>query len=247
MLRFFCSLIIITTGFCVAANAQNPVSWKLEYNPKGEILARGPSFKVELTATIESPWHLYAIDQPKGGPIPTTITIPDGLAFRIKGTIESPRPIERFDENFKISTKFFENQATFTIPVDDTSGLDPRSGGLATSGRIEDLALNVRYQVCNDTLCLPPKTVKVSFAGTEDIRKNLDPLATPAVTAPTTFTPTQPPPTDLWSFIWLAVTFGAISLLTPCVFPMIPITMSYFLNRPSQIQSKGGRRESGLP
>ena len=40
---------------------------------------------------------------------------------------------------------------------------------------------------------------------------------------------TNPPPTDVWSFIWLAVTFGAISLLTPCVFPMIPITVSYFM------------------
>ena len=205
MHRFIHNLILIFV-FCLAASAQNPVSWKLDSKELGD------GGQLRLTANIEARWHLYAIEQPSGGPIPTAISLVDGSRYRIKGKIISPKPIERFDENFKIPTKFFEREVTFLIPLEVVSHV------------VGDVAVNVRYQVCNDTLCLPPKTVKVSFAGTEDVRKSFDPQSTPA-----TFQPTQPPPTDLWSFIWLAVTFGAISLLTPCVFPMIPITVSYFM------------------
>jgi len=214
MRRFFCSFILIS-GFCVAANAQNPVSWKLDSDARGQ---EAKTFTVTLTATIEAPWHLYAIEQPKGGPVPTTISVPDGLPFKLGGKILSPKPIERFDENFKLQTKFFEKEVTFTVPL-----------SAATDGRVDDVALNVRFQACNDTLCLPPRTVKVSFNGTENVKGFFDLQSTPEPPTTTNFQPVQPPPTDLWAFLWLAATFGAISLLTPCVFPMIPITVSYFM------------------
>jgi thiol:disulfide interchange protein DsbD len=95
----------------------------------------------------------------------------------------------------------------------------------------ELLAVDVRFQLCNDTFCLPPRTKRVSFAGEEDVKKSAfssQPTADGGAANNQLRTSNQPP-TDLWSFIWLAVTFGAISLLTPCVFPMIPITVSYFM------------------
>lgn len=191
--------------------AQNPVTWTLDSDAKGEVA----SFKTKLTAKIDPPWHLYAIDQPTGGPIPTSITVPDGSAFKV-GKIVSPTPITRFDQNFQIPTKFFENAVTFDIPITTSAG--------AKTG---DLALIVKYQVCNETTCLPPKTVKVTFAGVEDTKKPIAPTGDASSPPPTKAATTQQ--TDLWSFIWLAITFGAISLLTPCVFPMIPITVSYFM------------------
>src|SRR6185503_5745952 len=89
----------------------------------------------------------------------------------------------------------------------------------------DEIALDVRFQLCNDTFCLPPRTKRVSLAGEEDVKK---PVASSQSTV-SSQTTNNKQPTDLWGFIWLAVTFGAISLLTPCVFPMIPITVSYFL------------------
>ncbi|MDQ3710960.1 MAG: thioredoxin family protein, partial [Acidobacteriota bacterium] len=109
---------------------------------------------------------------------------------------------------------------------------------------------NVRFQVCNDTLCLPPKTVKVTFAGYEDVKKSgqrsevrgqenqVDSQQLAIGNQSASDSKIQNPksktqnPNDLpiSSFIWLAITLGALSLLTPCVFPMIPITVSYFTN-----------------
>ncbi|MGH7784632.1 MAG: protein-disulfide reductase DsbD family protein, partial [Candidatus Binatia bacterium] len=103
---------------------------------------------------------------------------------------------------------------------------------------LDAISLDVRFQLCNDTFCLPPKTVRVSFSGTEDVKKSAiagpqtpdnsnSGQATSGSQAPASNTQL---PADLWKFLWLAITLGAFSLLTPCVFPMIPITVSYFTN-----------------
>ncbi|HSK74703.1 MAG TPA: cytochrome c biogenesis protein CcdA, partial [Pyrinomonadaceae bacterium] len=110
---------------------------------------------------------------------------------------------------------------------------------------------------CNDTLCLPPKTVRVSFAGFEDAKKSAFSNAPTTENVPPQINNNQQQITGneqlstnnvqstantnelpLWSFIWLALTLGALSLLTPCVFPMIPITVSYFTNHSSRNRAK---------
>ncbi len=222
--------ILIVLFLPVLAAAQNPAKWSFASDYKTEQLKTGDKIQVTLKAEIEDGWHLYALEQPEGGPIATTIKITEGKPFKIDGKIESPKPIVKVDPLFTsldgkpLQTKFFENGVSFTVPIKATA---------ETS--FDDLSLDVRFQLCNDTFCLPPRTVRVSFAGTEDIKKltaNSQQLTanteTPAATNNEQRTTNQQP-TDLWSFIWLAITFGAISLLTPCVFPMIPITVSYFM------------------
>jgi thiol:disulfide interchange protein DsbD len=209
LVRFSLFFLIVTLP--IFALAQNPVSWSLESDAKGKTLSKDETFKVKLKAQIEGEWHLYAVEQPEGGPIPTKITIAENLPFQIKGKINSPAPIVKFDPNFKIDTKFFAEKAEFNFQI-----------GATETAKTDDLTVNVRFQVCNDTTCLPPKTVKVTFAGFEDAKKSV-------VSSPLRTTNNEQRTTDFWAFIWLAITFGAISLLTPCVFPMIPITVSYFL------------------
>ena len=221
--------------------AQNPVSWSLESSAKGKTLKTGEKFQAKLKAEIEGNWHLYAVEQPEGGPFPTQITVAENLPFELDGKTTSPVPITKLDPNFQIDTKFFAEKAEFNLPV--------KAKG-ETNG--DDLAVNVKYQVCDDKVCLPPKTVKVSFAGFEDAKKttfSVPPTetATTSTTSTNSINPTNPTnstnstnPTDdsIWSFLWLAVTLGALSLLTPCVFPMIPITVSYFTNHSSGNRSK---------
>ena len=243
-------VVIFVLVFPVFALAQNPTKWTLESESKGKALKADENFKARLKAEIEGDWHLYAMDQPKGGPIATTIKTEE--PFKINGEIKSPPPITRFDPNFKIDTKFYKKSAEFDVPLQTTA---------ETSA--DDLALNVRFQLCNETLCLPPKTVKVSFAGAEDPKSSLSGAnqQSPIVAQPpdsevreittnkqqTTgnFNPansTNPANTEnLWSFIWLAITLGALSLLTPCVFPMIPITVSYFTNHSSHNRARAVR------
>ena len=219
----FFILFLAATGF-----AQNPVTWSLT---APESSKRPYSFK--LQAVIDSGWHLYALDQPSGGPVATTIKSADSSQFVIDGKITAPRPLTRVDPLFTgsdgkgLETRYYKGSVVFLIPIKSV-----------TQEHIAALEymFDVRYQLCNDTFCLPPKTTRVSFAGSEDVKKsaisNQPSAVSPENPKANDQLPTanRQPPTDFWPFIWLAVSLGALSLLTPCVFPMIPITVSYFTN-----------------
>ncbi len=218
-------LAILFLGFCaVAVLAQDPVKFTASVAP--ESIAAGGSGTAKITATIESPWKMYSLTQGSGGPIPTKITIDD--AYFQAGKIAGPKPKIAFDPNFGINTEAYSGEAAFTVPFTVTSD--------APDGR-QDLRLSVKYQVCNDTLCLPPKTVKLAAGVTVTGGKAVA-ASTSAATSPSPAivnpSPAATPAASniangsFWGFIWLAITFGALSLLTPCVFPMIPITVSYF-------------------
>lgn len=220
----FLLLVLPFVGF-----AQNPTKWSLGPSGPGSDPKKGESRPLDLEAKVEPGWHLYALDQPAGGPIATTIKIVEGTQFEIRN-IESPEPKSQPDPLFIVDgkplvTRYFENEARFRIHVKALSdGPDP-----------SELAFDVRFQLCNDTFCLPPRTKRVSFKGEEDVKKvfggQLSVVSEDGAdgTSSKLTTDNRQPTTDLWSFIWLAATFGAISLLTPCVFPMIPITVSYFM------------------
>jgi thiol:disulfide interchange protein DsbD len=222
-------LVLILT---VVGSAQNPTKWSLVLEKNDGTVRSGQSYKAKLVAEIEEGWHLYALDQPAGGPVPTSIKPAERVPINIIGDIRTGRPTVRADTNFivdgnPLETKFFENRAEFDLVFKGVlEGSEPSNFLSADS-----VAFDVRFQLCNDTFCLPPRTKRVSLAGEEDIKKavaNIQPAANQSTTGDEIRTTNQQP-TDLWSFIWLAVTFGAISLLTPCVFPMIPITVSYFM------------------
>ncbi|HSK73306.1 MAG TPA: protein-disulfide reductase DsbD domain-containing protein, partial [Pyrinomonadaceae bacterium] len=124
-----CGLIFL---FSVFAFSQNPTKWSLESDAKGKTLKTKENFKAAVKAEIEGDWHLYALEQPAGGPIATTIKVTEAKPFQINGEISAPKPITEFDPNFQIDTKFYKKQAEFIIPLQATS---------ETSA--DDLALNV--------------------------------------------------------------------------------------------------------
>ena len=222
MPSLYLKLIFAILLLPIMAAAQNPTTWLLESNERGKQLAIDQVASVVLKADVEPGWHLYALDQPAGGPIATTIKITEGRPFTL-GDIKSSPSISRPDPLFVVDgkpleTKYFADEATFTLPVKALEAIS-----------IDEIAVDVRFQLCNDTFCLPPRTKRVSFDGEEDVKKSTQPPVSNSTTSNDLGTTNNQQPQDLWSFIWLAVTFGAISLLTPCVFPMIPITVSYFM------------------
>ena len=229
-------VIILLSLLSFQAAAQNPVSWQLETDAKRKALAAGEKLKATLKAAIEGDWHVYALEQPEGeGPRPTRITLPEDKPFKIAGQITSPKPIEKFDPNFKIQSKFYSKSAEFYIPIETTG-----------DANADDLAVKVYFQACNDTMCLPAKTVRVTLAGFEDEKKISGAAKKPDSNSAASgagpaepFIATQPAQDqNIWAFIWLAITAGALSLLTPCVFPMIPITVSYFTNHAAGSRAK---------
>jgi thiol:disulfide interchange protein len=220
------------------ANAQGQIRWTLAADDGVAEVTKRTKFSVKLVADLDDGWSLYALDQPPGGPIATTIKVTEGSPFEISGKIESPPPIVKPDPNFIVDDKplisrFYNERAIFSVPVSATADTTTM-----------DLSLDVRFMICSETTCHPAKTLRVSRSGTVDPRAigAAAPVSTPSFTVPVignTDTASQQPTAeanspsttlDLWPFIWLAITLGALSLLTPCVFPMIPITVSYFTN-----------------
>lgn len=282
------------TAFIV--NAQNPVSLSINVAPSS--VPAGGKGTAKVTASIGGGWYMYSITQGGGGPTPTRVTL-DGGPFKAGG-VSGPKPKVKFDENFQMNTESYSGSATFNIPF--TVAADAPAGS-------QDLTASVRFQVCNDSVCLPPKTLKVSApvaitaaqtkpSPSPSASASPSPSITPTPSPSTTPTPANananvnananintnanvnanintnisantetnanvetnasavvttsndiPPPTNfdngsvtqdtpLGSFLWAALLAGLISLLTPCVFPMIPITVSYFTKHAEGSQTK---------
>lgn len=132
---------------CLAAE-ENPVKWKIE----GPTSVRaGEAIRVAVTGRIEDGYHIYSITQPPGGPIATTITVANTQAWKISGDIIGPPPLRMHDESFDIDVESYEGTARFRIPV------------MPAAETTEKLRIAVRYQACNNRLCLPPKTVKLEL------------------------------------------------------------------------------------
>jgi thiol:disulfide interchange protein DsbD len=177
---------------------------------------------------VEPGWHLYSASTPGG--MPTSFQI--GPETAVSGVrIFQPAPKKAFDQNFGTDTETYEGDVAFLIEV-GLKGAAPAS-----------LEIKARYQTCTDTQCVPSRYAgTVSLAGAPTTA-----IAIPAgfsqAKAPAPVTgaaaPGAQPEQGILAFLAVAFGFGLAAIFTPCVFPMIPITMSYFLNRTS-----GGRRDS---
>ncbi len=249
--------------------AQDPIKWSVKSDATKKPVKPGDKITARVTAQIDSAWHLYSITQPPGGPITTTISVPAGQPFKLAGKIGAPKPQVAHDPNFEMDTEYYEGSATFTLPLKVAD--DAKEG----KARLQVTAF---FQACNDSLCIPPKTVKldlpIEIAAEE---KPADETAATGATIdipPDSASTTSSPATDsgsagvtepnapatspndsaipaqpeivgggitanqsFGSVLWLAITFGALSLLTPCVFPMIPVTVSYFTNHAAKSRS----------
>jgi thiol:disulfide interchange protein len=225
-------------GLFLAASAlyaqDQHVTWKLSVEPPSA--GPGSTVLLRMAGHIEEGWHLYSMSTPAA--IPTKIQLAPNPAVESYRALQ-PAPKRAFDANFNSDTETYEGDVAFLLEVHLKKD--------AAAGPAE-LALSARYQTCNPKMCVPskwsgsatvtidpaaPATAAVIPAGYSEPKP---PTANPASsTAPAT----AAPPEGLAGFLAVAFGFGLASIFTPCVFPMIPITMSYFLNRQS-----GGRRES---
>ena len=216
---------------------QDPVKWTLTSDTAQA--SPGSIVSLKLTAKIDDGWHFYSLTTPKpgpdGGPIGATLTLADSPAIS-SYKLYQPKPERRFDPNFKIDVETFQNEAAFLLLSEVKKD---------ASGDVE-LTARVRYQSCNDHECLPPKKKTATFT------LKVDPAA-PAVAAaaiPTGYSEFKPDapvaasatsaasvPAEtkqsqgLGAFALTAFGLGLASIFTPCVFPMIPITVSFFLNQ----------------
>ena len=135
-------------------SAQRPtdiVRWSAVAPTKA--IAAGGTAKIELTARIEEGWKLYALSQPKGGPVPLEIMLEKGTPFTlVQKQITGPLPKIQKDDNFNLDTQYYEHEAVFAVPI----GL-PKS----IKGK-QQVPVDVTFQACGATICLRPFTQRVN-------------------------------------------------------------------------------------
>ncbi len=237
-----------------AAHAQSaakkkfdPVQWSLtaepaEAVPGGRVVAR-------LTATIEQGWRLYApstpTDGPVGGPLPTELALAESPAIKSWKFFQPP-PVVKHDPNFQMDSEIYQGEAVFWLEAELSD--DTPLGELA-------LEASARYSACDDKICLRPvrKTAQAvvmiaatsaaatppfpaDYAEAKPAEKGVSSATAPAAgqlgssTGSATNSSTPAGSQGLFEFAAVAFGFGLLAIFTPCVFPMIPITMSYFVS-----------------
>lgn len=237
LLPFFFLLFCV---FTLSGQIHNPVKWQTGINKISET-----EYDLEAKATIEKGWHLYSQNVPDGGPIPTTFTFETHSGYKSIGEVKESKGITEKDPVFDMVIKYFENVATFTKRIQLTG-----NKGITIKGEVE-------FMVCDDTNCLPPDYVDLVFnipapQGaltsveadnpsdlTED--ENIQEITADdtgeeseqVVTADTDASKAldqnkKEEQKGLWTIFVISFLFGFTALLTPCIFPMIPMTVSFF-------------------
>jgi thiol:disulfide interchange protein len=243
--------IILTTfilSFIISSHsmAQEAASWSA--SAPSAAVKPGDKIDIKVTAKLNEGWHVYSTTPVEEGPVPTEIAFAATAPLKMAGKIRQPKPIVKFDENFGVNTEYYDKDATFTVPAVVKEN--------ARNGK-QKAIVEVTFMACNDRMCLPPKTVEVPVELTieaaetaaavseGDEQSEQESTAATAVPEGSRDDEGDDGPTGygderdvdrareegLWSYILLAMSVGALALLTPCVFPMIPITVSFFTKR----------------
>ena len=234
-------LFVLALGLAsVLAAKEDPVQWSLSARSGQTQIAPGSKAYFELKAVIQPGWHLYSPTTPSGGPIITKIRLSDNPAIATYN-VYRPQPVRKLDPNFQIETETYTGEAVFLIEAGTNASASGKSA-------IEATAL---YQVCSDVKCLPPvkKTASTEIifnVGSVAANFTIPPgyalvpasqSSSPAPAQTKSTSGPRPinsnPSQDLLPFLLTAFGFGLAALFTPCVFPMIPITVSFFLNQGS--------------
>jgi len=142
----------LIAGNAAAAPAHVPVQWHIKSAPSKPVKPSG-RFDAVLVGQIESGWHLYALEEPEGGPIATEVNLTEGDPAELQRVSEG-KPRVVLDPVFQKPTGFFENTAEFTLHAQVARD--------ATAGP-HTLHVLVRFQSCSDRVCLPPHTDTVEL------------------------------------------------------------------------------------
>ena len=229
------ALFLAILALPAAGQKLDPITWSATLTPSKA--APGSKILARISAKIEPGWHLYSLSVPR--PIRATAILVEHETVA-SSTVYFAPPKRAFDPNFGFDTETYENSVDFLVEVALKAD--------AAEGAVE-LPVKARYQTCNDKMCLPPVTRTALAALAIDAKSPPSQPAIPpefAKFVPGAQKPAAPAAAPkaagaegLGEFLGIAFGFGLLALFTPCVFPMIPITMSHFLNKPA-----GGRAAS---
>ena len=240
MKKTILSLLLSFISLTLFAQIQNPVKWTYSVENNGKEEAT-----LVIKASIDKGWHLYSQFIGEGGPVPTSFRFDKSNNYSLVDKVtEIPKAKPIFDEIFGMQVAWFEKTATFKQKIKVTSNKD-----FKLSGALE-------FMVCDDKQCLPPEEVEFTFdvkgvVNTSEISKtetktvdttntsltsaeNIDTTTKVADTSATSGTMLSELPEEkkeadsIWFIFIQGFLFGFVALLMPCIFPMIPLTVSFF-------------------
>src|ERR1017187_6188275 len=203
-----CKTLLLLAALPALGLAQGPnnVQWSLSLEPAAA--APGSKVLARLEARIDPGWHVYSTTS--AGAIPTTIKVAANAAVEKVRVFQAP-PKKAYDPNFQLDTETYEGSAVFLLELQ----LKPD----AAEGAAE-ISAEVRFQTCNDKVCIPPRRRTVSATLTiSEAASRAVPFATPPI--PAGYTEVTGPPkasTDtqgLGAFLLVAFGFGLAGIFTP--------------------------------
>ena len=144
MKKITITLAVLLIGFTVLhAQVQDPVKWNYSAEKKSNI-----EYIVTISAMLSQDWHIYSMNTPVGGPVPTTFNFKKNPLVTLDGEIkETGKPKTIHDDVFGVDVKYYGETVSFVQTVKLKSAVKTNISG------------SIKYMVCNDKMCLPPKTV----------------------------------------------------------------------------------------
>lgn len=244
-LRHSLLLLVLLLGAVAAmAQVQSPAHWSYSVRDLNDSVS-----ELRFTAQLDAGWHLYSQHTDPAGPLPIVFEFVKGSHYRTIGPVSEPKPHEEYDDMFKCTVRSFSGKVTFVQKVQRlTTDKSTIRGTLS-------------YQLCNDGSCIPPDDVDFTFTvsgaaapstptadtSAADTALAADSAATPGVDTAATSpaaTPADGTSSDtslLWAFL-VALAGGVLTMFTPCVFPMIPMTVNFFMHNGDN--KRKGRRQA---
>ena len=230
-------LLPIAALFAVTAVSAQNVSWKSTVEHLD-----GDMYRIVLEASIPAPYHMYDMGPYEGGPNATTITFTAGAGATLEGGVEQLSTPERhYDKTFEMEIGTFAGKALFAQRV-------------KLAAEKAAVTAQLEWMICDDTSCMPPEDTEMTIDLTAQAGAATASAATPQDTAPagtadkaavaeapdnagggSAQAAAEPAQKDaagggsLWALIIEAILWGFAALLTPCVFPMVPMTVSFFM------------------
>lgn len=234
----FLSLALLLVNTALGQMITDAVKWDISISDIADGKAR-----ISFTAKMKSGWHVYDMNLPEGGPSSTEFLFDTLAGMTLSGEVTPDRkPLDVFDKNFEMNLRWYADEVTFTQELNVE---DPEN--YKVSGE-------VFFMACNDESCLPPERVEFNFekgnpviSGAEGEPADMEAASAenggdtvigdlwkPVVEELKSFgdtTLSRTTDTSLWRIFIFGFLGGLVALLTPCVWPMIPMTVSFFLKR----------------
>ena len=247
MKRFLSLFLFAGLAWASMAQIMDPVKWSFQVKD-----LNGNESELIFTAQLDEGWHLYSQHTDPMGPIGISFEFTPSKDYALKGKVSEPKPHEEFDKDFNCTVRSFSGRVVFRQKIERLSQKDFKVKGTYS------------YQLCNNGSCIAPDDRDFSFrvkGALQDLKNELDDLEMPVTDTATeklqeneavvdTIVPavadTEGQPEgkkqSLIVVFLLALLGGILTMFTPCVFPMIPMTVNFFMN--STDNKRASRRQA---